>query len=250
MLLGYTRVSTDAQDVEFQRAILRTAGCERLYEEVASSVGRNRPKLVHLLDHHQSDVVMVTRLDRLAHSVRDLLKVAKQIGHAKAGLRSLAEPWVDTTSPTGRVVLTAFAGLADFERTLLFTRTRAGRFAAKQRGVRLGRLPKVGSGQLALARKLVDEGRPVREVAEVLKCHRATLHRALFRTSPTAAAWESQDDTAPSSCRCHRVDVAGFYGGCDEAIAASQPNQIKPAAQQGDEDRDSIRSHVGDACCA
>jgi DNA invertase Pin-like site-specific DNA recombinase len=122
---------------------------------------------------------VVTRLDRLARSTRDLLDVAERIKDAKAGLRSLAEPWADTTSPAGRMVLTVFAGIAEFERALIHQRTSAGRVAARQRGVRFGRTPKLGPEQLALARRLVDEGRPVREVAGVLKCHRATLYRAL-----------------------------------------------------------------------
>lgn len=180
MLLGYARVSTDDQNLALQRAALRAAGCRRLYEEKASGAKRDRPELARLLDQlRDDDVVVITRLDRLARSTRDLLDVAEQIKEAKAGLRSLAEPWADTTSPTGRMVLTVFAGIAEFERALIHQRTSAGRVAARQRGVRFGRTPKLGPEQLALARRLVDEGRPVREVAGVLKCHRATLYRAL-----------------------------------------------------------------------
>ncbi len=179
MLLGYARVSTDDQNLALQRAALHAAGCRRLYEEKASGAKRDRPELARLLDQlRYDDVVVITRLDRLARSTRDLLDVAEQIRDAKAGLRSLAEPWADTTSPAGRMVLTVFAGMADFERALVHQRTSAGRVAARQRGVRFGRTPKLGPEQLALARRLVDEGRPVREVAGVLKCHRATLYRA------------------------------------------------------------------------
>ena len=123
--------------------------------------------------------VVITRLDRLARSTRDLLDVAEQIQDAKAGLRSLAEPWADTTSPAGGMVLTVFAGIAEFERALIHQRTSAGRIAARQRGVRFGRTPKLGPEHLVLARRLVDAGRPVREVAGMLKCHRTTLYRAL-----------------------------------------------------------------------
>lgn len=180
MLLGYARVSTDDQTLALQRAALRAAGCKRLYEETASGAKRDRPELARLLDQlRDDDVVVITRLDRLARSTRDLLDMAKQIKEAKAGLRSLAEPWADTTSPAGRMVLTVFAGIAEFERALIHQRTSAGRVAARQRGVRFGRAPKLGPEQLTLARRLVDEGRPVREVAGVLKCHRATLYRAL-----------------------------------------------------------------------
>jgi len=180
MLLGYARVSTDDQSLVPQRAALHAAGCRRLYEEKASGAKRDRPELTRLLDQlRDDDVVVITCLDRLARSTRDLLDVAEQIQHAKAGLRSLAEPWADTTSPAGRMVLTVFAGIAEFERALVHQRTSAGRVAARQRGVRFGRTPKLGLEQLAFARRLVDEGRPVREVARVLMCHRTTLYRAL-----------------------------------------------------------------------
>src|SRR4051794_41061186 len=82
----------------------------------------------------EGDVVVVARLDRLARSTRDLLEIAEQLKDAGAGLRSLGEPWADTTSPAGRMVLTVFAGIAEFERALIHQRTSAGRTAAKKRG--------------------------------------------------------------------------------------------------------------------
>ena len=192
MLLGYACVSTDDQSLAPQRAALHAAGCRRLYEEKASGARCDRPELARLLDQlRDDDVVVITRLDRLARSTRDLLDVAKHIKDAKAGLRSLAEPWADTTLPAGRMVLTVFAGIAEFERALIHQRTSEGRVAARQRGVRFGRTPKLGAEQLALARRLVDEGRPVREVAGVLKCHRATLYRALD-------AWDRESSPAAS----------------------------------------------------
>ena len=140
MLLGYARVSTDDQDLTLQRRALREAGCRRLYEESRSGVRRDRPELSRLLDTvREDDVVMVTRLDRLARSTRDLLDIAERLREAGAGLRSLAEPWADTTSPAGRMVLTVFAGIAEFERALIIGRTSAGRDEARARGVRFGR---------------------------------------------------------------------------------------------------------------
>ena len=180
MLLGYARVSTDDQNLACQRAALSAAGCQQLYEEKTLGAQRDRPELARLLGQlRDDDVVVITRLDRLARSTRDLLDVAERIKDAKAGLRSLAEPWADTTSPSGEMVLTVFAGITAFERALVPQRTSAGWVAARQRGVRFGRAPKLGPEQLVLARRLVGEGRPMREVAGVLKCHRATLYRAL-----------------------------------------------------------------------
>lgn len=125
------------------------------------------------------DVVVVTRLDRLARSTKDLLDIAEKLNEAGAGLRSLAEPWADTTSPAGRMVLTVFAGIAEFERELIHQRTSSGRVAAKARGVRFGRPPKLTPEQIALGERLVGEGTSVREAAKLLKCHHATLYRAL-----------------------------------------------------------------------
>jgi len=124
-------------------------------------------------------VVVVSRLDRLARSTRDLLDIAERLKEAGAGLRSLDEPWADTTSPAGRMVLTVFAGIAEFERALIHERTGAGRAAAKARGVRFGRPAKLSADQVSLAQRLIGEGRPVSEVAKILKVHRSTLYRAL-----------------------------------------------------------------------
>ena len=132
-------------------------------------------------------MLVVTRLDRLARSTRDLLDVAERLRDAGAGLRSLAEPWADTTSPAGRMVLTVFAGIAEFERALILGRTSAGRVAAQQKGVRFGRPPALAPDQVALGRKLVEDGKPVREVARLLKVHRATLYRELARAAASPA---------------------------------------------------------------
>jgi DNA invertase Pin-like site-specific DNA recombinase len=125
------------------------------------------------------DVVVVSRLDRLARSTRDLLEIAEQLKQAEAGLRSLHEPWADTTSLVGRMVLTVFAGIAEFERELIHERTRSRRVAAKARGVRFGRPPKLTADQIALAQRLVGEGASVPEASKILNVHRATLYRAL-----------------------------------------------------------------------
>ena len=187
MLVGYARVSTDDQDLALQRAALKEVGCKRTYEEKVSGTKRDRPQLARMLDQmREGDVVVVTRLDRLARSTRDLLDVAEQIKDGGAGLRSLAEPWADTTSPAGRMVLTVFAGIAEFERALIHQRTSTGRVAAKKRGVRFGRPPKLSAEQVALGQRLIDEGTSVREVARViLKCHPATLYREFGRLAPT-----------------------------------------------------------------
>nr|WP_176704021.1 recombinase family protein [Pseudomonas sp.]QDK64798.1 recombinase family protein [Pseudomonas sp.] len=178
--IGYARVSTQGQDLEQQRTALGQHGCQRIFEEKVSGAKRDRPELNRLLDHlRPGDVLTVTRLDRLARSTTDLLHIAERLKDIDAGLRSLAEPWADTTSPAGRMVLTIFAGIADFERSLIGERTSAGRAAAKAKGVRFGPKPALSPEQIIHARNLIDGGQSVSEVACLLGVHRATLYRAL-----------------------------------------------------------------------
>jgi DNA invertase Pin-like site-specific DNA recombinase len=180
MRLGYARVSTDDQNLDHQRERLREAGCERLFEEKVSGARRDRPELARLLDQlRRDDVVVVTRLDRLARSTSNLLEIAEAIRAKEAGLLSLAEPWADTTSPAGRMVLTVFAGIAEFERELIRQRTEEGRQAAKKRGVTFGRPPKLRPDQQALAARLLQEGRSVSEVARTFNVHPATIYRCI-----------------------------------------------------------------------
>ncbi len=154
-----------------------------------SGAKRDRPQLARLIDQLRTDdVVMVTRLDRLARSTRDLLDIAERLQTVGAGLRSLAEPWADTTSPAGRMVLTVFAGIAEFERALITERTGTGRMAAKARGVRFGRPPKLAADQIALAQRLVEEGRSPREAARILNVHASTLYRTFALLLPEGAA--------------------------------------------------------------
>lgn len=180
MLIGYARVSTEDQNLALQRSALKGAGCKRVYEEKVSGANRDRPELVRMLDQLRAgDVVVVSRLDRLARSTRDLLELAEELKRAEAGLRSLYEPWADTTSPAGRMVLTIFAGIAEFERELIHERTHSGRVAAKARGVRFGRPPKLTADQIALAKRLIGEGTSIPGAAKILNIHRSTLYRAL-----------------------------------------------------------------------
>ena len=134
---GITTVSVIVRDIERSGA---AAGCEKLFEEKISGATRNRPKLEKLIEQlRKGDVLVVTRLDRLTRSTSELLRIAERITEKKAGLQSLDEPWADTTSPSGRMIMTVFAGIAEFERILILSRTQEGRLAAQARGVAFGR---------------------------------------------------------------------------------------------------------------
>ena len=183
MKLGYARVSTTDQDLAIQRNRLHEAGCEKLFAEKASGTRKKRPEIERLLSELRADdVVIVTRLDRLARSTSELLRIAETLEEKNAGVQSLAEPWADTT-PAGRMVLTVFAGIAEFERSLIATRTEEGRRAAQARGVRFGRWPKLRPNQRILARHLIEEGQSVSEVARTFNVHVATIYRCLHEAA-------------------------------------------------------------------
>ena len=184
MKLGYARVSTTDQDLAIQRRRLHEAGCEKLFEEKASGARKKRPEIERLLSELRADdVVIVTRLDRLARSTSEVLRIAETLEEKNAGLQSLAEPWADTTPPAGRMVLTVFAGIAEFERSLIATRTEEGRRAAQARGVRFGHRPKLRPNQRILARHLIEEGQSVSEVARTFNVHVATIYRCLHEAA-------------------------------------------------------------------
>jgi DNA invertase Pin-like site-specific DNA recombinase len=160
MIIGYARVSTDGQTLDNQQAELRSAGVEKIYSEKISGAITDRPTLAKAIGAlGNGDVLIVTKLDRLARSTRDLLNTLDAIGKAGATFRSLGDSWADTTTPHGRLMLTVLGGLAEFERHLILARTSEGRTRAQARGVRFGRKPKLTlhQQQEALARRSAGE---------------------------------------------------------------------------------------------
>jgi DNA invertase Pin-like site-specific DNA recombinase len=179
MHIGYARVSTEDQNLDIQLQVLKQAGCKKLFQEKLSGSTRNRPELQRLLDQlREGDTITVTKLDRLARSTRDLLDIAETIRLAGAGLKSLSEPWADTTSPSGKMVLTVFSGMAEFEKELILERTSTGRHAAKKRGVRFGRPSSLNAEQARLAKRLLEEGKSAKEIAKTFGVHKTTVYRA------------------------------------------------------------------------
>lgn len=176
--IGYARVSTAGQSLDSQIEHLRATGCETIFQEKASGAKSDRPQLVAVLDALESgDVLVVTRLDRLARSTYDLLSTIKRIEARDAQLKSLTEIWADTTSAHGRLMLTVLGGLAEFERELIVQRTQEGRERAKREGRRLGRPPKLTSHQKKLIIKWRSHGRDNAEIARDLGVSRSTVSR-------------------------------------------------------------------------
>ena len=175
---GYARVSTNDQSLSAQLAELKASKCDKVFQEKISGARSDRKqldKLTSLLG--KGDVLIVTRLDRLARSTRDLLNLLGTIGERGAGFKSLRDTWADTTTAHGRLMLTVLGGLAEFERELIRTRTGEGRERAKARGVILGRKPKLTGHQRreAIARR--EAGEVLTDIARSYNVSHSTISR-------------------------------------------------------------------------
>jgi len=181
MRYGYARVSPGgkSESVDAQARQLTKAGCRKVFRDVhVSGAQTDRAQLRRVIDQLGSgDVLMVTRLDRLARSTRDLLNTLAAIADRKAGFRSLGDAWADTTTSHGRLMLTVLGGLAEFERDLIRQRTAEGRERAKARGQRMGRPPKLTPHQQQEARRRVRDGEPIRDIARSYNVHNSTISR-------------------------------------------------------------------------
>ena len=176
--LGYARVSTYGQTLAAQLDQLKAAGCSKIYREKASGAQADRKELQRMLKAlAPGDVVTVTRIDRLARSTFDLFAIVKSITDAGAQFQSLAEPWADTATSTGQLMIAVLGGLADVERDLIKTRTAEGRSRAKARGQHMGRPPKLNIQQQAEARKRRAEGATLKELAKSYNVGIATIAR-------------------------------------------------------------------------
>jgi DNA invertase Pin-like site-specific DNA recombinase len=177
-IYGYARVSTDGQSLASQDAQLHAAGCAKVYSEKVSGAKTDRAELAKLLKRlGDGDVLMVTRLDRLARSTRDLLNILDMIAKAGAGFKSLTDTWADTTTAHGRLMLTVLGGLAEFERELILARTGDGRKRAQARGVRFGRPPVLTSHQRQEAIQRLAEGATQADLARTYGVSQATISR-------------------------------------------------------------------------
>ena len=178
MIVGYARVSTDGQSLEAQHTALATAGAERVYAEKQSGIKTDRAALARCLRGLEAgDVLLVTKLDRLARSTRDLLNTLAAIADRGASFKSLDDPWADTTTPHGKLMITVLGGLAEFERHLILARTNEGRERANARGVRFGRKLKLTKHQReeALARRAAGEA--LAEIGRSYNVSHSTISR-------------------------------------------------------------------------
>jgi len=180
MLIGYARVSTSEQNLDLQLDALKKAGCEKIYEDVASGSKTERKGLNNILSYVRTgDTLVVWKLDRLGRSLRHLITVVNRMNESGVFFMSLQEN-IDTTTPGGKMIFHVFGALAEFERDIIRERTLAGLAAARARGRKGGRPKKITKEMLASAGELLaDNKRSVREVAKILHISPTSVYRYL-----------------------------------------------------------------------
>src|ERR1700761_9442743 len=178
MIYGYARVLTVAQDLASQLAQLKAAGCEKVFSEKITGTHADRPKLKKLLAAvGPGDVVITPAVDRLSRDTTDLLVIARDMQRAGAGIRSLAEPFLDTTSDFAEIVFAILGVAAKLERRRILERTARGRADAKAKGVKFGRKPTLTSHQQKEARQRIAAGETQRSVARSYNVSQSTISR-------------------------------------------------------------------------
>lgn len=177
-IFGYARVSTDGQTLDAQRDALKANGATKVYEEKVSGAKADRAQLAKTIDALKTgDVLLVTKLDRLARSTRDLLNTLDTVSNKGAGFKALDNPMMDTTSPHGKLILAVLGALAEFERSMILARTSEGRKRAQDRGVKFGRKPSLTPHQRreALARR--EAGEALTDIGRSYNVSHSTISR-------------------------------------------------------------------------
>lgn len=182
MVLGYARCSTDDQNLDWQIDALNAQGCECIFQEKFTGTRKDRPELLRMMDMlRQGDTIIICELTRLSRSVKDLFDLVEQIEKAGANIRSLKEPWLDTTTPQGRLLFTIFSGVSQFERDLIHERTMEGLASARARG-RMGGRPPKDKKLIEQALTLYDSRNyPVSEITSTTGVSRRTLYKYINR---------------------------------------------------------------------
>lgn len=180
MKIGYARVSTQDQNLDRQLDQLNGAGCEDIFQEKITGTKKDRPEFEKLLEKvRQGDTVVISELTRLSRSTKDLFEIVEQFQQKGVDIKSLKESWLDTTTPTGKLMFTIMAGLSQFERDLISQRTKEGLSSARLRG-RVGGRPSKDDKSIEKAIKLYDsKDYTVKEIKEMTGVSKPTLYRYL-----------------------------------------------------------------------
>lgn len=181
MIFGYARVSTTDQNLDRQIDQLSKEGCERIYQEKITGTKKERPELQRMMDAlREGDVIIICELTRLSRSVKDLFDIVEQVEKVGANIKSLKEPWLDTTTPQGRLLFSIFAGVSQFERDLTYVRTIEGLHAARARG-RMGGRPKVDPKKIEQALILYDSNAcTIHDILKTTGISRRTLYTYIY----------------------------------------------------------------------
>lgn len=183
MKIGYARVSTGLQNLDLQLDSLNKFGCEKVFTDHISGAKSHRPGLESAIDFARSgDEIVVWRLDRLGRNMEDLITLVNRMNERGVSFHSLQESiTMDKSSSTGQLMFHLFAAFAEFERNLILERSEAGRAAARARGRVGGRPEKLTGKDLELLKTLVDNGTPVKTIAEKWNVSRTTIYRYLSK---------------------------------------------------------------------
>lgn len=188
MLFAYARVSTVDQDTKLQLDAFNRLGVDRIFEDQASGVARRPALECALYSLRKGDVLIVYKVDRLARSLSDLLRVVDRIAAAGASFKSITEP-LDTSTPVGRMMLQLLGTFAEFERSVIRERCMAGRAAAVRRGVKFGRPAKVDVSALP---ELVSAGLNAGQIADIFNCDRSSVAHWLRRAGLNPSSQRAQ----------------------------------------------------------
>ena len=181
MKIGYARVSTGLQNLDLQQDSLEEYGCEKIFSDKMSGIKSNRPGLDQAISYARSgDTIVVWRLDRLGRNMEDLIAIVNALNNRGISFHSIQENiTMDKSNATGQLMFHLFAAFAEFERNLIMERSAAGRIAARARGRLGGRPEKLTKDDMVLIRSLIDNGTPIKAIAEKWNVSRSTIYRYL-----------------------------------------------------------------------
>lgn len=178
-VIGYGRISTADQNATSQEDALKTAGADEMFIDTFTGTKASRPQLDRMKEQLRSgDTIVITRLDRLGRSTKDLLNLVSELDDLGVNLQVI-EQNINTSTPDGKLFFTMIAAFAEFEREIMRSRTIDGLASARARGRIGGRKPAMSQAKIATAKQMYAEGKFVKDIAEVLGVSRPTIYRAL-----------------------------------------------------------------------
>lgn len=187
MIFGYARVSTQEQNLDRQLDALKVAGAEEMIQEKITGTKTDRPELNRLLVKlRKGDIILIADLTRLSRSTKDLFNLVEQIEKKGANIKSIKESWLDTTTPQGKLMFTFMAGISQFERDLISQRTKEGLEAARARGKKGGRKPKLDNHKKKAIYELYKQKKTtVKALCDMFNITKPTLYKAIEEQSKT-----------------------------------------------------------------